>query len=271
MNLYPWNEVDGLRLFTDYLKVLGIAHLDPEKYGEDDLKGKRLGVLNGSSWIMLWATYFGRKYLPGVHLVNAGTEAMQLNFMEAFQKGEPTPPQSNIDAMARYAIDLVELAKVDAVLITCSTMNRSYPFVSKALEPYGVPVMPIDLPMMQKAVEHGGRVLVVATHGPSVKSTQLLLQETAEKMGRKIEFSGLHIETPWHRLAEFDVEGHNQALAQAVKEKMKEEKIDCVVFAQLSMTVFLLSYPDPEKEFGIPIYTSGKCGFEAMREILLKK
>lgn len=271
MNQYPWDEVNGLQLFRDYLKILGIAHLGPEPYGEEALKGKKLGVLNGSSWIMLWATYFGRRYLPGVHLVNAGTEAMQLNFMEAYHKGEPTPPQSNIDAMARYAVDLVELANVDAVLITCSTMNRSYPFVAKALEPYGVPVMPIDGPMMEKAVNHGGRILVVATHGPTVKSTQLLLQETAEKMGKTIEFSGLHTEIPWERLAEFDIEGHNQALADSVRAKLKEEKIDCVVFAQLSMTVFLLSYPDPEKEFGVPIYTSGQCGFEAMRDLLLKK
>lgn len=271
MNQYPWGEVNGLQLFKDYLKIMGIAHMGPEKFGEEDLKGKKLGVLNGSSWIMLWATYFGRRYLPGVHLVNAGTEAMQLNFMEAFHNGKPTPPQSNIDAMARYAVDLVELAHVDAVIITCSTMNRSYPFVAKALEPYGVPVLTIDGPMMEKAVNHGGRILVVATHGPTVKSTQLLLQETAEKMGKKIEFSGLHTEVPWERLAEFDIEGHNQALAEAVRTRLKEESIDCVVFAQLSMTVFLLSYPHPEKEFGVPIYTSGQCGFEVMKEILLKK
>ena len=273
MNLYPWEEVNGLELFRDYLKVMGIAHLGPESYGEEVLKGKKLGVLNGSSWIMLWATYFGRKYLPGVHLVNAGTEAMQLNFMDAYRKGEATPPQSNIDAMARYAIDLVELAQVDAVLITCSTMNRSYPFVAKALEPYGVPVLPIDLPMMEKAVNQGGRILVVATHGPTVKSTQLLLEETAARLGKvgKIHITGLHTEAPWECLAKFDIEGHNRALAEAIRAKLKKEKIDCVVFAQLSMSVFLLSYPDPEKEFGVPIYTSGQYGFEAMRDILLSK
>jgi len=271
MNRYPWNEVDGMRLFTDYLKIMGIAHLGDEKYGEDDLKGKRLGVLNGSSWIMLLATYFGRMFLPGIHLVNAGTEAMQLNFMEAYHDGKPTPPQSNIDAMARYAVDLVEMANVDAVLITCSTMNRSYPRVSEVLEPYGVPVMQIDRPMMEKAINHGGRVLVVATHGPTVESTQMLLQETAQEMGKQVDFSGLHTEAPWEKLAEFDVKGHNEELAKEVRAKLNEEKIDCVVFAQLSMTVFLLSYPDPEKEFGVPIYTSGQCGFEAMREVLLKR
>jgi len=269
MSTYPWDKVDGIKFFSDYLKIMGIAHLGKEEFGEEKLKGKRLGVLNGSTWIALWATYFGRRFLPGVHLVNAGTEAMQLNFMEAYHEGKPTPPQSNIDTMARYAVDLVELANVDAVLITCSTMNRSYPAVEKALEPYQVPVVQIDRPMMEKAVQHGGRVLVVATHGPTVKSTQMLLTETAQEMGKETQFTGLHIESPWERLAKFDIAGHNQELARAVKNKLKQEEIGCVVFAQLSMTVFLLSFPEPEREFGVPIYTSGQCGFEAISKLFL--
>lgn len=269
MPKYVWEEVDGINLFSDFLKVVGIAHLGPEEEGDPALIGKKLGVLNGSAWIMLWSSFFGRRFLPGVHLVNAGNEAMQLNFMEAYHEGKPTPPQSNIDAMARYAIDLVEMANVSAVLITCSTMNRSYPQVRKALEPYGIPVMQIDKPMMKKAVNHGGRILVVATHGPTVKSTQALLKETADEFGKKVEFSGLHIEKPWERLAAFDIKGHNEELAKAVRLKLDQTEVSCVVFAQLSMTAFLLSYPDPEKEFGVPIYTSGQCGFEAMRKVLL--
>jgi aspartate/glutamate racemase len=271
MPKYPWDDVNAIQLFSDFLKVIGIAHLGDEEFGEERFKGKRLGVLNGSAWIMMWASYFGRRFLPGVHLVNAGNEAMQLNFMQAHHEGKPTPPQSNIDTMARYAVDLVELADVDAVIVTCSTMNRSYPTVRKALEKYKVPLVQIDRPMMEKAIKRGGRVLVVATHGPSVKSTQLLLQETAEDLGKTIEFSGLHTEVPWEHLAKFDIEKHNQALAKAVSERIKKEKFDSVVFAQLSMTAFLLSYPEPEKEFGLPIYTSGQCGFEAVGNLLLNK
>ena len=71
----PLPSSDALRLFSEYLKVTGVAHLDPEPQGEPGLLGKRLGLLNGSSWITLWSNYFGRLYLPGVHLVNAGNEA----------------------------------------------------------------------------------------------------------------------------------------------------------------------------------------------------
>ena len=78
---------------------------------------------------------------------------------------------------------------------------------------------------------------------------------------------GLNIEAAWYRLAEGDVEGHNQALATGIRAGLAAEEIGWVVLAQLSMSVFLLSYPDPESEFGVPVFTSGQCGFEAVRDI----
>ena len=260
--------LDPIRLFSEYLRVTGVAHTGPEPEGAPELLGKRLGLLNGASWISLWASYFGRLYLPGVHPVNVGNEAVQLNFMEAHAQGLPCPPQSNIDAFVRYARDLVRLARVDAVLITCSTMNRAYRQVEAALAPAGVPVVQIDRPMMERAVAHGGRVLVVATHGPTVRSTQALLCETAAEMGREVAYSGLEVEEAWHRLAAGDVAGHNQALAGAIRQALAREEIGCVVLAQLSMSVFLFSHPDPEAEFGVPVLTSGQCGFERVREVL---
>ncbi len=263
-------NLDPFRLFSDYLKVTGVAHTGPEKTGDPNLIGKRLGLINGSSWITLWANYFGRVYLRGAHLINVGNEAVQINFMEAYQKGEPTPPRSNIETFAVYARQLVELGHVDAILITCSTMNRAFPEVQKAVQEFDVPVVSIDRPMMERAVKHGGRTLVIATHGPTVKSTQALLQETAQDLGTEIDFCGETNEEAWHFLAEGDVRGHNESLANMIGKGILNEGISSVVLAQLSMTVFLLSYPDPMAEFGIPVFTSGQCGFEYMREVLNK-
>ena len=102
-------------------------------------------------------------YLPGIHLINVGNEAVQINFMEAHSAGLQTPPESNVRAFQRYAIDLVELAHVDAVLITCSTMNRAYPLVQEILQPYGVPVYQIDRPMMERRKQCTVLVLLIAT------------------------------------------------------------------------------------------------------------
>jgi hypothetical protein len=255
------------QFFSQYILLSGMAHLGPEKEGNPALLGKRLGLLNGSSWITAWSNYFGRLYLPGVHLVNIGNEAIQLNFMQAYANGESCPPQANIDRFVQYAKDLVELAQVDAVLITCSTMNRSYQQVSSALEPYGVPVIQIDMPMMEKAVSYGGKILVIATHGPTVASTQELLAATARRQGKTVAFDGMTVEEAWHRLETGDVAGHNQVLADAIAAQPAGE-YSCVVLAQLSMSAFLFSYPDPVTQLGIPVLTSGQCGFEYACKIL---
>jgi hypothetical protein len=262
---------DAIRLFSDYLRVTGVAHSNPEPYGDPRLVGKRLGLLNGSSWITLWANYFGHIYLPGVHLVNVGNEAVQINFIEAHSAGLPSLPAANLSAFKRYAIDLVELGHVDAVLITCSTMNRAYPLVQEALLPYGVPVYQIDRPMMERALEHGGKILVVATHGPTVDSTMALLREVARETGHTVSMDGTLVEKAWDSLANADVEQHNDILAETIRKHIQAEEIGCVVLAQLSMTVFLLSHPNPIKEFGIPVFTSGQCGFEAVRDGLKSK
>jgi aspartate/glutamate racemase len=263
------STAEAIRLFSDYLRVTGVAHTGPEPRGDPRLIGKRLGLLNGSSWITLWSNYFGRIFLPGVHLVNAGNEAVQINFMEAHASGKLSVPAANISAFKRYAIDLAELGHVDLVLITCSTMNRAYTQVSEALLPYAVPVIQIDRPMMERAVEQGGKVLVIATHGPTVESTQALLKEVAEASGRNVSMQGALVEEAWNHLAKGEVKAHNDLLAKTIGEYRQADEIGCVVLAQLSMTVFLLSYPDPLKEFGIPVYTSGQCGFEAVRDVLL--
>jgi hypothetical protein len=262
-------NTEAIRLFSDYLRVTGVAHTSPKSQGNPRLIGKRLGLLNGSSWITLWANYFGRIYLPGVHLVNTGNEAIQINFMEAHLSGQPSLPAANQSAFKRYAIDLVELGRVDAILITCSTMNRAYLQVRETLRPYGVPVYQIDRPMMVRAVEHAGKILVIATHGPTVDSTNALLREVARDNAREVSMTGVLVEEAWNCLARGDVEEHNAILGKTIRYHMKSEEISCVVLAQLSMTVFLLSYPDPMKEFGIPVYTSGQCGFEAMLEVLV--
>jgi hypothetical protein len=262
---------EAIRLFSDYLRVTGVAHIGPQPSGDPRLIGKRLGLLNGSSWITLWANYFGHIYLPGVHLVNAGNEAVQINFMEAHSSGTPTIPEANLSAFKRYAIDLVELGHVDMVLITCSTMSRAYPQVKEALRPYGVPVFQIDRSMMERAVNHADKILVIASHGPTVASTQALLQDVAIETGHSVSMIGALVEEAWNRLARGEVEAHNDILAKTIRDYMQAKEINCVVLAQLSMTVFLLSYPNPLKEFGIPVYTSGQCGFEAVRDAFLLK
>jgi hypothetical protein len=260
--------VDPVQLFGDYMKVTGVPELAPARGPDPRLSGKKLGVVNGSSWISLWCTYFGKLMLPGVKIINVGNEAVQLNFMRAHSRGEPCPPQMNIDAFCRYARDLFDLVAVDAVMISCSTMNRAFRQVSEAMKPLGVPVVQIDEAMMEEAVSSEGEILVIATHGPTVKSTQSLLEETASRLGKSVRFVGETVEDAFELLGEGKIAEHNEVIAQAIRKVIEKRQIDIVVLAQLSMSVFSFSYPDPVAEFGVKVLNSGQAGFRRAGQIL---
>jgi aspartate/glutamate racemase len=260
---------DPIRLFSDYLKITGVVRTAADPGDSLPLEGKRLGMLNGSSWITLWSTYFARLFLPGVQLLNMGNDAVQLNFMKAHEAHQECPPPANVERFVQYARDLVELGGVDAVLITCSTMNRGHKRVADALAPSGVPVVQIDEPMMEAAVDFPGGILVVATHGPTVTSTHTLLDEAAARRGKHLIKDGLVVESAWRELGRGNVVGHNQALATAIRGKLRERSYRCVVLAQLSMASLLFTFPDPLREFGLPVLTSAQCGFQRVREILI--
>lgn len=265
-------DFDAKQLFSSYMKLADVPRLEHEYTQDPALYGKKLGLVNGSAWIQLWSYYFGRVYLPGVKLINVGNEAVQLNFMQAHSEHKECPPQKNIDLFAQYAKDLIELADVDAILITCSTMNRSLPYVKKAVEQYKIPVVQIDEPMMEKAVENGGRVLIIATHGPTVDNTRKLLEETAENMGKgqTLQYCGATVEEAFHLLGEGKIHEHNELIARTIKEEQSKGRIDQVVLAQLSMSVFKLSYPDHVEDFGVPVLTSGEEGFKRIYDIFNK-
>jgi len=261
-------DVDPIQLFSDYMKVTDVPRLADAQGPDPALSGKKLGLVNGAAWIALWCDYFGKAILPGVKLVNVGNTGVQLNFMRAHGAGEPCPPQKNIDLFCSYARDLVELTGVDAIMITCSTMNRAFKQVSDEMKKLGVPTIQIDEAMMEEAVNTQGRILVVATHGPTVKSTQDLLEETADRLGKKVEFSGATVEEAFDCLGRGRIAEHNKIVADAIREVIAKEKIDIVVLAQLSMSVFAFSYPDPVAEFGVKVLNSGETGFHRAGQVL---
>jgi len=157
------------------------------------------------------------------------------------------------------------------VRISCATMNRAFREVSKTMKPLGVPIIQIDEAMMEQAVSTEGKILVVATHGPTVKSTQSLLRETADRLGKQVDFVGATIEEAFELLGRGKIAEHNQAIAQTIRCAQSRDEIDVVVLAQLSMSVFSFSFPDPVKEFGLPVLNSGQTGFARAGDILRQR
>ncbi len=261
-------KIDPVRLFSQYMHVTGVPSLVDESGPDPKLSGKRLGVINGASWISLWSTYFGKKYLPGVKIINIGNEAIQLRFMSAFNEGNKCPPYENIELFCRYAKELFDLAKVNAILISCSTMNRAFTKVSQKMSKFNIPVIQIDQPMMEKAIGLGKRILVIATHGPTMENTSRLLEETAFHTKKEIEITGVLIKDAFDMLGKGKILKHNLCIAEQIRKVKSQKEIDVVVLAQFSMSVFTFTFPDPKKEFGINVLDSAKAGFQRVAEVL---
>ena len=261
---------DPVAFFGDYMRLTGTPSLDPEP-GKLAFAGKTLGLVNGSNWVSLWGTYFGRKLLPGAKLIHSGSDMVQLHFMAAHHAGRRCPPTVNVRMFVRSAQELVNLNGADAILVTCSTMNRAIKDIRHALARKRVPVIQIDEAMMEEAVNIGGRILVIATHGPTVKSTQNLLQETAERLGKSVDFEGATIERAFDLLGEGKIKEHNRLIADTIRRVQRTKKIDLVVLAQLSMSVFSFTHPDPIADFGVKVLNSAETGFRRVGELLAAK
>jgi hypothetical protein len=235
---------EPINLFSQYMRLTGTPSLQSPPNLQ--FSGKKLGIVND----------------------NGGNEGVQLNFMRAHHDNQPCPPQINIDLSCRYARDLFDLVQVDAVLLSCSTMNRAFTEVKAHLAPLGLPIVQIDEAMMETAVNSRGRILVIATHGPTVKSTQGVLQETAQRLGQPVDYTGATVEKAFELLGQGRIVDHNRVIADKIREVQKREKVDLVVLAQLSMSVFSFSHPDPLKDFGVPVLNSGETGFRRAGEVL---
>jgi glutamate racemase len=151
-------------------------------------------------------------------------------------------------------------------------MNRAYPAIREAAReaarPRVVPVVQIDEPMIERAVQAGARILAVATHGPTVENTKALLLETAERAARKMGVEYATVERAFDLLGEGDVRGHNEEVAHVIRRETRRGRFDVVVLAQLSMSAFIFSYPDRIAAFGLPVLTSGEEGFQKVCEVL---
>jgi hypothetical protein len=95
-----------------------------------------------------------------------------------------------------------------------------------------------------------------------------LLKETADRLGKTVDFVGATIEEAFELLGRGRIAEHNQGIAQTIRSAQNRDEIDIVVLAQLSMSVFSFSFPDPLKEFGVPVLNSGQTGFARAGEIL---
>lgn len=133
--------------------------------------------------------------------------------------------------LRRFAslIARAEESKVDGILFSCSVFSPTLD-VLKPL--FSVPLMSVDLPMLEEAVSSNGAVGVIATVAQAEKLTVEQLQEQAAKRGACVTVHSTAVPDAFAALSSAP-EKHDSLIFEAAQKLA--EKCDRFVLAQISM------------------------------------
>lgn len=167
-------------------------------------------------------------------------------------------PRNNFYKFTTYA-HFLEEAGADLILLACSTFNQA---VELARPMINVPLLQIDRPMMDLAVNQGSRIGLLATVPTTVPASERLLYQAAADWQKEITVTTRLCSKAFDAIKYGDVELHNRLLLEEID--LLSETVDVIVLAQVSMSALEPMLVHTK----VPVYNSGRTGFERVRQLL---
>jgi len=183
-----------------------------------------LGLIHTSATLVPVFQQLCNEYLPGVQVFNIVDDSLIKNVIKC---GELRP--DNARRVVNY-VGSAEAAGADYILVTCSSIGAAVE-ASAALTK--VPVLRVDQPMADQAVQTGTRIGVIATLPTTLGPTSDLVQRRAAAAGKEIELTSVLCEGAFDALMSGDAATHDAMVARALKDLVT--KVDVVLLAQASM------------------------------------
>lgn len=207
------------------------------------MKPKTLGLIHTSATLIPVFQALCKEYLPGVNTFNIVDDSLVKNIRE---RGEVTP------AIYKRVADYVASAEdsgADYVLVTCSSIGAP---VEAAAENAKVPVLRVDQPMADLAVQSGYRIGVIATLQTTLQPTSDLVERRAALIGKDVLLNSVVVDGAFEALMSGDAAKHDELVADALRKLSKE--VDVILLAQASMARVLDSLSETDKT--VPIIAS---------------
>jgi Asp/Glu/hydantoin racemase len=216
---------------------------------------KTLGLIHTSTTLVPVFAQLCKEKLPGVDTFNIADDSL---VKDVLRRGELTP------ATARRVVQHVasaEEAGADFILVTCSSIGRA---VETAATLAKVPVLRVDQPMADKAVQTGRRIGVVATLATTLEPTADLIRRRAEKAGKDVALTSRLCEGAFDALMSGDAAAHDAKVSAALKELAAQ--VDVIVLAQASMARVVDGLAPADKR--VPILSSPALAVEYLVTVL---
>lgn len=219
------------------------------------LAGKTLGIIHAAVFTSQTVQPYVNELLPGVEVMHLGDDTVQRDNLRA---PIGTIPPANFYKFTTYARFLQE-AGCDLIMLACSTFNQAIEFARPMIT---TPLLNIDRPMMDLAVEQGTKVGLIGTLPSTMPASKRLLLTAASEAGRDVEVTSVLCDEAFRLLRAGDTAAHNAMLLEEIDKLSKS--VDAIVLAQVSMSVLEKELSNPR----VPVYNSGRTGFTRAREIL---
>jgi len=217
--------------------------------------GKTLGLVHTSATLVPVFAELCSKYLPDVKTFNIVDDSLIKNTIAC---GELTAATSR--RVVNYAGSAQE-AGADFILFTCSSIG---PAVEAAAMLTNVPVLRVDQPMADQAVQLGKRIGVIATLSTTLEPTSDLVKRRAAAAGKEIVLVSKLCEGAFDALMRGDAATHDQKVGDALKQLSNE--VDVIVLAQASMARVVGTLSETEKK--VPILASPEIAIQYLATIL---
>lgn len=204
---------------------------------------RTLGLIHTSATLVPLFQQLCNQQLPGVQVFNIVDDSLIKNVIKC---GELKPDT------ARRVVDYAasaESAGADFILYTCSSIGAA---VETAATLTRVPVLRVDQPMADQAVQTGRRIGVIATLPTTLNPTTDLVKRRAAVAGKEVGVTAKLCEGAFDALMSGDAAKHDAMVAGALKELSNE--VEVIVLAQASMARVVDTLDAADKK--IPILSS---------------
>ena len=159
------------------------------------------------------------------------------------------------ETLADYAVDIGS----DAILFTCSAFAGAIEQVQQKLS---IPVLKPNEAMLEAALEHGGRLAIVATFPATIDSMTAELQEYATARKVSLQLQTRLANGAMQALAEGDAAHHDSLIIELARDI---ENVDAVLLAQFSMA---RARPGVEQIVSAPVLTSPDSAVRKLQRLL---
>lgn len=213
------------------------------------MKSKTLALIHTSATLVPVFAALCKEKLPGVATFNIVDDSLVSGIRK---KGSLT---ADIARRVASYIQSAEAGGADQILVTCTSIG---PAVEAAAPFCSVPVLRVDQPMIDKAIQAGTRIGVIATLATTLDPTTNLLLRRAALANKKIEHTARLVDGAFEALMSGDAATHDTKVAAALRELAAQ--VDVILLAQASMARVVDTLAPSDRR--VPIFASPPLAIE---------